>query len=71
MCYHKSMQDIYSTFEFNKIQESIKEYAKTEIAKRQNRKKKEGYRYAMTAAKAEPHVPGAFGKRPTPHVAKA
>ena len=33
MCYHKSMQDIYSTFEFNKIQESIKEYAKTEIAK--------------------------------------
>ena len=27
------MQDIYSTFEFYKIQESIKEYAKTEIGK--------------------------------------
>ena len=27
------MQDIYSTFEFSKIQESIKEYAKTELAK--------------------------------------
>ena len=29
------MQDIYSTFEFNKIQESIKEYAKTELAREQ------------------------------------
>ena len=27
------MQDIYQTFEFNKIQESIKEYAKTELAR--------------------------------------
>ena len=27
------MQDIYQTFEFNKIQESIKEYAKTEIGR--------------------------------------
>ena len=27
------MQDIYSTFEFYKIQESIKEYAKTEIGR--------------------------------------
>lgn len=27
------MQDIYQTFEFNKIQESIKEYAKTELGK--------------------------------------
>ena len=27
------MQDIYSTFEFHKIQESIKEYAKTELGK--------------------------------------
>ena len=29
------MQDIYATFEFNKIQESIKEYAKTELAREQ------------------------------------
>ena len=27
------MQDIYTTFEFNKIQESIKEYSKTELGK--------------------------------------
>ena len=33
VCYDNSMQDIYSTFEFNKIQESIKEYAKTELAR--------------------------------------
>ena len=31
--YDKHMQDIYVTFEFNKIQSAIKEYSKTEIAR--------------------------------------
>ncbi len=33
MCYHYHMQDNYLTFEFSKIQEAIKEYAKTELGK--------------------------------------
>ena len=33
MCYDIPMQNIYTTFEFNKIQESIKEYAKTELGR--------------------------------------
>ena len=33
MCYDFIMQDIYQTFEFSKIQESIKEYSKTELGR--------------------------------------